>query len=193
MPSSEFMKMVHDAYGDELEAVDIYTRMAQIAPTDAVRRAILQISRDEMRHAYFFGSLLSLMGETPTPITTPPGTMWPPATPAPAPEPYPVMPGPMEPMPQYPQWPCPGMTPWPTPMPTPTPAPMPMPMPTPAPTPGPCPPWYTPTIPVYSPCPGPMPPVPEFPEPPPMQGPQPTYPQRGGRPCSGCGQGLEDD
>jgi len=126
LPSREFIEMAQDAYNDEVQAVDFYTRMAQIAPSEAVRRGVLQISRDELRHAFFFDSVLSLM--------RPPATVPCPGMPTPAP----VMPGPgpwmpcppvMEPTPQpvvpMPEMPCPGMPtqPWPEmPMPSPMPS-----------------------------------------------------------------------
>ena len=58
LPSNDFFSMVQDAYADEIEGVRSYSRMAQLAPTECLKRAILDICGDELRHASFFDTIL---------------------------------------------------------------------------------------------------------------------------------------
>ena len=58
--SREFCEMLKTAYNDEMDGVDFYTRMAQIAPSESISRALIQMSRDELRHSYFIDSIMSL-------------------------------------------------------------------------------------------------------------------------------------
>ena len=140
LPSNDFFSMVQDAYADEIEGVHSYSRMAQLAPTECLKRAILDICGDELRHATFFDTILccspmETIQPTPAPLPMP--------TPMPAPAPCPMYPPemmwpPAQPAPVAPQpMPCPGLmmptlSQYPTPMPCPSPAPMPQPVPTPA-------------------------------------------------------------
>lgn len=203
MPMCDWTQMAKQALCDELGGVEFYTRMAQCAPTEAETRAVLEIARDELRHALFASNILELGCEVPAnptngmplmgPIADPGITPIMPITPIAPIAPITPMPDPM-PMPM----PCPGMTPMPvqpipimspwgafgTPMPLIAPAPVTDPA---TPWGGTCPPWYaplTPTpfgMPFSAPNAGPMPRVPDFPEPPPA--PPVASP---GRPCPSC-------
>ncbi len=76
LPSNDFFSMVQDAYADEIEGVHSYSRMAQLAPTECLKRAILDICGDELRHASFFDTILCCspmesIQPTPAPMPTP--------------------------------------------------------------------------------------------------------------------------
>ncbi len=197
MPMCDWNQMARQALCDELGGVEFYTRMAQCAPTEAESRAVLEIARDELRHALFASNILNLGCEVPanptngappvatpfgSPVTSPitPITPVTPVTPVcPMPE---LVPSPsLQPMPMQPiaLQPIPLMSPWGsvgTPMPLT--APMPMTEPT-SPWGGSCPPWYSPMMPFAAPfgspvatpftvpVSAPMPRVPDYPEPPP--------------------------
>lgn len=63
MRDPRFLEGVRRAFRDESEAVEFYRELAELAPNDAIRRAIMNIRHDEMMHRSFFESILALMEE----------------------------------------------------------------------------------------------------------------------------------
>jgi len=197
MPICDYPEMARTALCDELQAAEFYTRMAQCAPTEAECMAVLDMARDELRHALHHTNTLNLGCITPVapmpfmePMPTPFFTPMPTQMPAPVTAPCPGFAPPASPFAGTPATPfmgtpvaqpapCPGIAP--APMGTPMAAPFAAPFGTPADQ------FGGPIgTPMGVPFGGPMPTVPAYPEPP--------APQRGSSPgsCPSCGQASSD-
>ena len=96
MPICDYPEMARTALCDELQAAEFYTRMAQCAPTEAECMAVLDMARDELRHALHHTNTLNLgcitpvapmpfMEPMPTPFFTPMPTQMPAPVTAPCP------------------------------------------------------------------------------------------------------------
>ena len=65
----QLLKDISKAINDEFQAIQYYTRLAELAPNKQVRQAILGIRQDEIKHFHWFAKgYLDLSGKYP-PIT----------------------------------------------------------------------------------------------------------------------------
>ncbi|WML43175.1 ferritin-like domain-containing protein [Neobacillus sp. PS3-40] len=65
----QLLKQISKAMNDEFQAVQYYTRLAELAPNKQTRQAILGIRQDEIKHFHWFAKgYLDLSGKYP-PLT----------------------------------------------------------------------------------------------------------------------------